>query len=657
MDESRSPRYVSVDSLRAALVGRLLPLLTIFTWALGAVSVYRVGVFGFRPFLVAQAVILVATTALWLFRARLPVERKGLAIVAILALMFLTGLSTFGLQSAAFLLPPVIALLLAAMGYARLSLWSVVAAAAALAVAGRLFITGVLRPLVDPAVYVLSPAAWAMWIVAACGFAIVFSVPLRLIPEALRASEEKFAKIFHASPAPMSISRLRDGVYVDVNESFLESMEYRRDEIIGLSAISIGAWADPADRERATGVMQATGRLRNFEARHRTKTGKVGYSIASAEVVDLEGEPHILGVTLDITERKLAEEALRVSESRYRALVENTPDIIARFDAECRYLFVNGAIRAVSPIPPEEFPGKCLLDVGFTPAQAAERTEMVRRVFATGMPVESELTFVVGGRTQVYEWRAFPEFDDAGVVRSVLAINRNITVRKQAESDLTASMQQLHALARRMEIVREEERKAVSHEVHDELGQILTALRMDLMGLRDARSGGAVSFDEKVQSMLDLTGHAIESVQGIAARLRPGMLDYLGLLAAIEWQAEEFQKRSGVRVSLEIPREEPDLDDEVATALFRILQEALTNVARHAHASAVAVRLARTPGGITMTVGDDGAGIPPGKISDPASLGLMGMRERLHPFGGTCTIESPAEGGTRVTVRISLPAA
>jgi len=783
MPVDRSEGYISAAWLRGALVDRLLPLLTACMWLFAAASLARLPATGFRPFLVAQAAILCGTTAVWLFRSRLSVEQRGLAVVALLALLFLTGVLTFGLLSAAFILPPVISLFLAAMGYRRMSLASVWISTGILLLTGFLFIRGVLTPLVDPAAYAVAPAAWLIWIVAAGSVSIVFAIPLRMIPQVLEERNRRARAAFENAAEGVCLLDA-EGRFLDVNPAFCAMLDYSRDELLGRTVSDVTHPADVAAGNAGIGRLLAGGEDRAaFEKRYLTKSGVPVWARVSTVLVrgvageepyfvshveDLTGEraasaairesaqkyrtlfdsasdaiflmsdgvfvdcnrralelfgvpaegivgrtpeefspplqpdgndsatqaraliraalggtpqrfewrhvrgdgsefdadvmlnrleftpgsPDLLAIVRDITGRKTAEEALRLSESRYRALVENTPDVIARFDGDCRYLFINAAVRGVSPLAPEEFLGKRPGDVGFTPAQAEEREALIRRVFATGMPVEAELVFVSAGRPRVYEWRGFPEFDAAGSVASVLTINRDITVRKEAERSLTASMAQLHALAQRMERIREEERRTISHEVHDELGQVLTALRMDLMGVRGMRTAEAILFEEKVKSMLDLTDHAIETVQGIASRLRPGMLDYLGLLAAIEWQAEEFQKRSGVNVSLALPPEEPALDGEIATALFRIFQETLTNVARHARASSVSVSLAAPETELTMTVADNGEGIAPEKISDPASLGLMGMRERLHPFGGTCTIESPPEGGTRVIVRL-----
>jgi signal transduction histidine kinase len=241
--------------------------------------------------------------------------------------------------------------------------------------------------------------------------------------------------------------------------------------------------------------------------------------------------------------------------------------------------------------------------------------------------------------------------EGAGPVRVVVS-HLNITERKQAENALRASMEQLHLLGNRLESIQEEERKSVSREVHDELGQVLTALKMDLITLKRSGINDAALFEQRIHSTLELTDSAIKTVQNISSRLRPSVLDDLGLLAAIEWQAEEFQKRSGIICALHLPTVEPAQENECSTTLFRILQEALTNVARHAQATHVDVRLDVSEQSCALSVIDNGIGILPERVNDPASLGLMGIRERLRPHNGSFDIHNVLSGGTEVIVRL-----
>ena len=468
----------------------------------------------------------------------------------------------------------------------------------------------------------------------------------------LLKSEEKFSKAFRSSPTAMVINRLNDNKFIEVNSAYERLSGYKRDEVIGNTALELGTWIDPKDRERFINLFASRGHVHDFVTDSRTKDGQVNTRSISAELIELGGEPCRLTVIVDLTERRRAEEALRSSEALYHTLVDNTPDIVAVFDREIRYLFVNASVAQVSAITPADFVGRRLSEVGFNEEQARLREETIRRVFETAVPLEAEFEFNGRSGKAVFDWRVYPILDAAKNVRSVYSISRNITERKRAEDALKVSMEQLQALTMRLERIREEERKSISREVHDELGQILTALKMDLMSLKKMGLTTASVLSEKLQSMLDLTANAIKSVQDISAKLRPGMLDDLGLVAAIEWQIEDFQKRSGISCTVNLPGREPGIDGQRSTALFRILQETLTNVARHARAKNVWLTLSDSGGEISLSVRDDGIGIAAGEIDNPKSYGLLGIRERLRPFGGACVIRRGPKGGTEVSIRL-----
>jgi two-component system CheB/CheR fusion protein len=211
---------------------------------------------------------------------------------------------------------------------------------------------------------------------------------------------------------------------------------------------------------------------------------------------------------------------------------------------------------------------------------------------------------------------------------------------------------ELHALAARLHAVREEERTRLAREIHDELSGNLTALKMDLSLLPDRVAKDRNLFLEKLSSMSELIDRILDRVHTIVTELRPVVLDKLGLVAAMEWQAREFQERSGIACETHLPVEEIRLDRDQATAVFRIFQEALTNVARHADARKVMVDLKREAGSLVLEVRDNGKGIDEVKIFDRGSMGLMGMRERAIAFGGTIEVTALPDRGTCVTVRI-----
>jgi PAS domain S-box-containing protein len=217
---------------------------------------------------------------------------------------------------------------------------------------------------------------------------------------------------------------------------------------------------------------------------------------------------------------------------------------------------------------------------------------------------------------------------------------------------LRASQEQLHDLAGYLETSREEERTRIARGIHDELGQVLTALKIDLSWLARRLPDGQLGLTEKVGAMSDLVDATIQTVRRVATELRPGVLDDLGLAAALEWQAGEFSARTGIGCELDLCDPEMALDHDLSTALFRIVQETLTNVARHAEATQVKVKLSRGPDGLVLVIRDDGRGITVEETLDPKSLGLLGMQERARAWGGDVAFHGVRGEGTTVTVKI-----
>jgi signal transduction histidine kinase len=236
----------------------------------------------------------------------------------------------------------------------------------------------------------------------------------------------------------------------------------------------------------------------------------------------------------------------------------------------------------------------------------------------------------------------------------------NVTSRREAEEDLRRSQRQLSDLSAHVEWAREEERRTISREIHDELGQALTALKMDLALLSSrVREGGSgiasEALGERLRGMSDLTEETIERVRRLARELRPGVLDDLGLEAALEWQAQDFEARTGIACRVHSRLGDEKLPRPLATAFFRTFQEALTNVARHAQAQRVEVALHRTQDRLTLEVSDDGRGISEEAVAGAKSLGLVGMRERARRLGGQFAISGAVGRGTTVTLSVPLP--
>ncbi len=225
-----------------------------------------------------------------------------------------------------------------------------------------------------------------------------------------------------------------------------------------------------------------------------------------------------------------------------------------------------------------------------------------------------------------------------------------LTERKRSEEELRSSHEQLRALSIHHQSAIEEERKRIAREIHDELGQELALLQLELGLLESDMPVQRKDLQEKIRVISKLAESSIRSVQRISSNLRPTLLDNLGLGAAVEWQTKEFQKRTTIQCEVIIEPSEIKVDQDISTALFRILQEALTNVARHAHATKIDVRLVMNDQTIELNVSDNGTGITPERVTDPQSFGLIGMRERMYPLGGNVNITGTPGKGTLLTV-------
>lgn len=283
----------------------------------------------------------------------------------------------------------------------------------------------------------------------------------------------------------------------------------------------------------------------------------------------------------------------------------------------------------------------------------------VRATQQASFETDSTLTCEYRMRAKNGDWRWMlclgnvQDRTQEGQPRRVTGTHLDITDQKDAEVTLRRSESQLRLLAARLEAIREEERKAISQEIHDELGQTLTGLKMDLAWI-DGRLGDRLELSDRVREMMARVDATVEAVRDLSSRLRPALLDDLGLSEAVEWQVEDFQRRSGLHCDLAISVDDPKIAPERAIVVFRILQESLTNVARHAQASRVDVELSRADDRLVLRVSDDGRGIDDAVLREEGTLGLLGMRERAAVVGGTLQIDRAARGGAAVTVKVPL---
>jgi PAS domain S-box-containing protein len=246
--------------------------------------------------------------------------------------------------------------------------------------------------------------------------------------------------------------------------------------------------------------------------------------------------------------------------------------------------------------------------------------------------------------------------DDQGRIVGHFGIQRDVTDRYLADERARTSGDELRALAARLQQVREDERTAIAREIHDELGQALTSLKMDVAWMKD-RLPRDHEMRSECTSVIRRIDGTLSAVRRIATDLRPSVLDELGLAAALEWQGQVFEARTGIEVVMEVSVDDAAIPEALSSSAFRILQESLTNVARHARASRVYIRLVQTAELLALQVSDDGVGIPPGRLEGTASLGIVGMRERALACGGEFTVAGQPDLGTTVLLKVPLGSA
>lgn len=244
-------------------------------------------------------------------------------------------------------------------------------------------------------------------------------------------------------------------------------------------------------------------------------------------------------------------------------------------------------------------------------------------------------------------------YDDEGRIAGHFGIQRDVTDSHLAMEQVRVSREQLRALASRLQKVREEERTEVSREIHDELGQALTGLKLDIAWMKSRLPRDHEMMNQCV-SVISRIDQTLTAVRRIATALRPSVLDQLGLAAALEWQGQEFRARTGIEVEMVVATDGGAIPDDIGSSVFRILQESLTNVARHARAKRVRIRLEQTTSLLSLEVSDDGVGAPSKCLDGTKSLGVLGMRERALACGGDFSIVGVPGRGTTVSLHVPL---
>ncbi|HYL90631.1 MAG TPA: PAS domain S-box protein [Burkholderiales bacterium] len=476
------------------------------------------------------------------------------------------------------------------------------------------------------------------------------------------AVQEELASIVEWSDDAI-ISQSLDGVIRSWNRGAERMYGYSASEAIG-QHISLMTPQESLGEQKEMLARIARGEtLSHFETVRRAKDGhRVDVSLTISPIRDPAGR--IVGaskIARDMTGQRLVHAKLSAAQARLEAIVDSAMDAVITVDEAQNIVLFNRAAEEVFRVPRAQALGQGL--DRFIPQRfRAAHRPYVERFGATGITSRrmGDVTTLWGLRADGTEFPLEASISQVGEggQRFYTVILRDITVRKQHEDELRRSQQELRELSARVLEAREEEKTLIARELHDELGQLLTALKMDLSWLRE-RVSAEPEVAKKAAEMNAMLDQTVSATRRISANLRPLMLDDLGLADAAAWLVDEFGKRSGIECSY---RQSGDgvLDEvskPVATTMYRALQESLTNIGRHAGAKNAWVALGVERGLVSLEVEDDGRGIAVEDITKARSLGLKGMRERVTYLGGSFEVSRAARGGTRVRVTVPPQAA
>jgi PAS domain S-box-containing protein len=464
---------------------------------------------------------------------------------------------------------------------------------------------------------------------------------------ALRRSEEKFAKAFRDTPLALAMTSLRDHRYLDVNPAYSETVGYRREELIGKTPSDIGLWVQPELRSQLVRQVEEAGEVRSLEILYRTKSGEIREALGSAARIDIENEPCMFAMMMDITERKQTVKALRESEERLRIAIEAghmyafewdvATDVLTRSKQTTGVLDLSngGSIHTkqdlLDRMLPEDKQRYAGIMQSFTPEKPDYKTTF-------RLPLRD-------GHIAWLEESGRADFGSDGKLRKVIGIVSDVTEVRESERTL-------RELTGRLITAQEEERRRIARELHDQIGQeaaliCVQAQRLD-SGVADEEHTTRSDAHELYRRVKALAN----DISKLSHRLHSTELTFLGLAVATERLCRDFAHQYGIDVDYQPKPLPPKLDAGRSLCLYRVLQEALQNVVKHSHASQAVVELHAMKRELVLNVGDNGEGFDLKKAG--SGLGLLSMRERVSFVGGQFAIASKPGSGTKVTAHVPI---
>ena len=467
--------------------------------------------------------------------------------------------------------------------------------------------------------------------------------------EQLKRSEEMFAKAFRRGPMAVTLTDAKSHRYIDVNETFEHMTGFCREELIGHNALERGIWVDPSERVRLSKRLFADGCIRDVEIQFLTKDGHQGVAQTSGELIDLDGELCMMLVTIDITERKQAEQKLQESERRFRLMADSAPVL----------MWISGPDKLCTDFNKEwlDFTGRPIaqeLGEGWTENVYPDDLESCLLTYQRAFDARQAFTMEYRLRRHDgrYRWvldRGVPRFLESGEFAGYIGCCIDITDQKEAKA---AQLE----LSGRLIQAQEAERARIARDLHDDINQRLALLANGLQELQQHDTERDENEDQRqLHELWNLTNEIALDIQQLSHRLHPSKLHYLGLPAAVRELCKEFSKAHKIEVECvaqDVPR---DLKESASLSLFRTVQESLHNVAKHSSARHVKVDLSSRSTGILLRVSDDGVGFDVSQ-KHGQGLGLVSMEEHLRSIGGRLTVWSQPSLGTLVEATVPVGA-
>lgn len=478
---------------------------------------------------------------------------------------------------------------------------------------------------------------------------------------------------FRLSPHPMGVTELKTGRCLDINDACLEMFGFRRDDVIGQTTLLSGIWPDPQDQARLIKRLTSELSVRNLEVSMRKKQGGLRRFLISADVVMLGKTRCLLIIGNDITEHKRAEEALRdvreelenrvrertgelertnaaliESEERFRTFLDHAANLAFIKTTDGRYLYVNRRFEQAFCLDHKSIVGKTDEEL-FSREQADQFRADDRTALEAGTAMEFEETPCYADGLHTTIALKFPMRDKSGHIYAIGGIVTDINERKRTEETLQLQQKQLHDLTAKLIKAQEDERQRIARELHDDVSQRLAALVLDVASLERQPPLLPELIGKSLEPVREQLEQLSDDLHNLAYKLHPSLLEHAGLQPAIEDQIREVTRRTGIPVSLKVNHVPGSLSLDHSTCLFRVLQESLQNVAKHACATEATVKLSGSSKGVGLSVTDNGKGFDASdKSAHHKGLGLTSMQQRLRLLNGFLRVHSRPTEGTKI---------